>query len=353
MHKQKPAFFSAAMLLILIALIPFTACSSAAQTDRLHYSASPAALDSMVYLIDLKTEKTGYQLLLLTQKIPGAAEIFFAADSTQGKDAANITLFENDKKTEARIPDGHSISFARALLRGSNGVFTIAPPERQEKAKLYPSSAGVFTLDTAPLSAELFAKSRTLRQEKAKLYQYSVSWPEFATSDKALNTAINAAGASLAQGKALTEFLEAAKARSESDLPAYEFEIVYTITRFDQDFASVLFQGSEYTGGAHPNHWMKSIIFAIGGEKGTRQLSRNDMFRPDKQDELITLISGKLREQGASWPDEITLESAACTITPGGVHFWFGPYEASPYADGFYDVPFTWDEIAPYLVPGC
>jgi len=322
-------------LIILAALlIALAACSSKEYAERLHYSASPAqraAADTRDFLIDFRMEeKTNYNLFLLAQTAANAKEALFVADPRS--DAADITSFETAADTGARIPGGRSVSFDRALPGKSDGIFKLAAANEEPIL----------------LSARLFAKSRAARHEEAKLYNYSVAWPEFVTPDKALNTAINAAAAACAQSDALSDFIEASKSETARDAndPEYWFETGYTITLYDARFVSVLFLSSIYTGGAHPNHWTGSITFAIDG---ARQLAISDIIRDDSYGDLVPLVRGKLREQGASWTEEIVLEDTTFSLAPGGVCFWFDPYQAGSYAEGLYRVFFAWKELQPFL----
>jgi hypothetical protein len=332
-HNQKLKLF------VLAFVILSAACSSKEYTDRLHYIAASdpdfkpsdkiAPVDLREYLIDLRMEeKTNYHLLLLAQTPPGAKEILFVAD-TKRDDAGTITFSEAEEETEARIPDGRSISAAR--IGKADSEFKLGQ-------------------DKNPLSARLFARSRIAREE-TKLYRYSVSWPEFTTSNAALNTAINAVAASLAQGETLADFIKLAKTdRNDAD-KAYWLDIGYTVTLLNDRFVSVLFMGNVYTGGAHPNRWTDSIVFAINGGIAERIELNGYVINGDKQDDLVSLMRAKLQEQKASLTDDFAADDATFTFAPGGIQFWFDPYIAGPYSEGFHKIFLTWDELRAYLIP--
>lgn len=326
-------------LLILICIILFAACSSKEYADRLHYFATSdpnfksgdksAPTDLREYLIDLRTEgKTNDYLFLLAQTPPDAEKILFMADPGRNN-TETVIFYDADKETNTR-----SISVARARIGKSDVEFK-------------------FDLkDQISLSARLVARARIVHEE-TKLYSYRVSWPEFSTSNAALNSAINAVASSLAQGENLADFIKIAKtdrAGKDPDM-TYELELGYTVTFLNDRFVSVLFTGEVYTGGAHPDHWMDSIVFAINGDEVQRIELNGYVINGDKQDDLVSLMRDKLRDQKASLTDDFVPDDATFTFVPGGIQFWFNQYIAGPYAEGAHKIFVSWDELKPYLAP--
>jgi hypothetical protein len=310
--------------------------------NRRHYYAGLGdhAAGTADYLIDLIRQKKVQYLVLLDQKGSAQAESLFEAGGRQKRSAAAVTFTE--------VFDGGAENGPTRIIEFT--CHAAAPQASAEDA----SQNCVFILKTGdealPLAARIFAEARILRDTKAKQYTYFAAWPEFSTPNQELNELINtvASNSIHAEIAVLGPGENFVKEPGKKSLDWLMTD--YEITLFARNYVSIRFQTSIYTGGAHPNHWARSLVFAIRNDGSVRQISLADIFRRDSIGALTLLIQSRLRMQGATWLEEILLEESTFTLCPAGIRFTFDPYTAGPYSDGFYDVSLTWDEVAQYLV---
>jgi len=310
--------------------------------ERLHYFASPAkpaVLTTPDYLIDLITQGEALRVFFLRQRRDAAEKALFRSESARetNKNAASLMLPEAHMDgSDAYTSGGRSVSFTRPLRESS--VFSLA-------------SGG----NTSLLAAKLFARARVSKQSKAGIYECFAAWPEFRTSNLFLDALINSA-ASNAAHKRVAEVIRVANAAhphagaadgGAADALPYSAFFDYEITRFDQDFVSLRFDYSEYLGGAHPIHSTESLIVSLKG--GVRRIALRDIIRKERQGELRLLVQQRLAAQGALWAEDAEYEHSTFTLRPDGAGFLFDPYAAGPYAQGRFEVFFTWREIAPYI----
>lgn len=114
-----------------------------------------------------------------------------------------------------------------------------------------------------------------------------------------------------------------------------------------------------YTGGAHPNGHVESLLLERSAG-GVRQLGLAELFEPAQ--EWLARIGGAvltgLREQGADAvvSGEITQLSeqdlASFTLGPAGLTFHFDPYAVGPYVQGSFRVTVPYEELLPLAGAG-
>jgi hypothetical protein len=130
----------------------------------------------------------------------------------------------------------------------------------------------------------------------------------------------------------------------------YELSISYNIEYLGDDFVSINFGRSEYTGGAHPNHLSFTINYDLTSEK---ELKLTDLFKENTN--FLDIISKNSIEQISEKQDEFKdidwiREGAgpkinnfqSWNITRKGLKFSFDPYQVGPYAIGGFET------IVPY-----
>ena len=111
----------------------------------------------------------------------------------------------------------------------------------------------------------------------------------------------------------------------------------------------------DYSGGAHPNHWIEFMTFGAAAGK-SRQLALKDFFLPgfDYATHVSSLVIKKLKaEEGADWVKNGEVRKMDAKMlqrfTPdkGGMVWFFNPYEVGPYAAGDFEVKLTLKELGP------
>ncbi|QQS42336.1 MAG: DUF3298 and DUF4163 domain-containing protein [Acidobacteriota bacterium] len=122
----------------------------------------------------------------------------------------------------------------------------------------------------------------------------------------------------------------------------YTLDFGYEIEHAGDEFISVSFGRSTYTGGAHPNHWTTTLNF---DRKEMKELALSDLFKPNSgwlkkiSDHAIADLTKQMDDfadedwisRGAG-PDAENFRSWA--ITDKGLKFFFDPYQVGPYAAG-------------------
>jgi hypothetical protein len=111
----------------------------------------------------------------------------------------------------------------------------------------------------------------------------------------------------------------------------------------------------DYSGGAHPNHWIEFMTFGTVAGK-SRQLGLKDFFLPgfDYASHISSLVLRKLKsEEGADWVKNGEVKKLDAKMlqrfTPdkGGMVWFFNPYEVGPYAAGDFEVKLTLKDLGP------
>ncbi len=122
---------------------------------------------------------------------------------------------------------------------------------------------------------------------------------------------------------------------------------------------------SDYTGGAHPNHGSRGLVWDVTGD---RELARSDLFVPNSDQSRLDAVlcdavkAAKARRPGSiqdpeSWPCPKWADSdfvLAPSTTPdkiGGLTFLFDPYVIGPYAEGDYAVVIPYSAFQSELSP--
>lgn len=150
--------------------------------------------------------------------------------------------------------------------------------------------------------------------------------------------------------KTMSEFTDEDRSFLPKDMNYY-MEVGYSIDFENDEFVSVAFGRSDFTGGAHPNHWSFSLNYDLANEK---TINLTDLFKPSSK--FLTVISKNSieqlkKEQGEYADDEWITNGAgedlknfeSWNISQAGLKFSFDPYQVGPYAAGAFEtvVPFN------------
>ncbi len=127
------------------------------------------------------------------------------------------------------------------------------------------------------------------------------------------------------------------------DKMKYEMEVNYKEYFAKPGIVSVVFNIYQFTGGAHGNTFIESIVI---DSKNNRRLGLNDLLTGNEFKEVQLLTRKKLKkmleynesvDQGTASPDDFS----SFAVTDDKYIFWFSPYQVASYADGLQKVEIT------------
>jgi hypothetical protein len=156
--------------------------------------------------------------------------------------------------------------------------------------------------------------------------------------------------------KQYDDFLKTMSEFSDEDrklLPegvSYSMNVGYSLEFLNDELISISFGRSDYTGGAHPNHWSFTVNYDLKNEK---VLKLTDLFKDESG--FLKVISGvsieQLTKKMGEYADSDWIKEGAgpklenfesWNISKKGLKFFFDPYQVGPYAAGGFEtiVPF-------------
>ena len=189
-------------------------------------------------------------------------------------------------------------------------------------------------------------------------YSYHIRYPALQPEWRTLDTALR--GYATVQKK---DFLAAQSGERSANVSEYQLDITFNIARRTDDFASILVNGSSYTGDAHPNPLVASFVLHLSDNK---LVNVGDLFADS--DAALKILSDESRRQlegrfDAQLRDQVG-EGAALAPALKDMHEWvergtepkpenfavflvdgleskaigltlvFPPYQVAPYVDG-------------------
>jgi len=150
----------------------------------------------------------------------------------------------------------------------------------------------------------------------------------------------------LAKTKIMTYVNTFKKMFTQDDNPdfTYDMSISYTVELLTNDLVSLLFQGREFTGGAHGNAWSFTLNYDL---KNNKKLELVDLFK--RNSNFLSILSKEsirqiLEQQGGEAGHEWVEGGASKHIenfkswnmTPKGLKITFDPYQVASYAEGIF-----------------
>lgn len=124
------------------------------------------------------------------------------------------------------------------------------------------------------------------------------------------------------------------------DKMKYEMEVNYEEYFAKPGIVSVVFNIYQYTGGAHGNTFVESIVI---DSKNNRRLGLDDFLSGNEFKKVQALTRKKLKkmleynesvDEGTASPDDFS----SFAVTDNKYIFWFSPYQVASYADGLQKV---------------
>ena len=147
--------------------------------------------------------------------------------------------------------------------------------------------------------------------------------------------------------------------------PTYSRALDWTQTAATPRLVSARQTWTDYTGGAHPNHGSRGLIWSVTDD---RELPRQELFAANADRNRLDAVlcdaikASKARRPGStedaeSWPcprwadSDFVLAPSTVSGKIGGVTFLFDPYAIGPYAEGDYAVTIPLDAFRAELSP--
>jgi hypothetical protein len=135
-------------------------------------------------------------------------------------------------------------------------------------------------------------------------------------------------------------------------VPPYERRIAWTLAGSTPKIASARESWFDFTGGAHPNHGSKALIWSPADDE---EIERSDLLGPGADQARLdaalcqAIKTAKARRQGAvfdqaEWPcphwadSKFVLVPSTAPGKIGALDFLFDPYSIGPYVEGEWQV---------------
>ncbi len=150
--------------------------------------------------------------------------------------------------------------------------------------------------------------------------------------------------------KTILEFINIAKEPIQENF-TYTLDISHDEYHY-QDYLSIVFYVSSYTGGAHPNHSIFSLVYDISTDK---IITMEDLV--EEREELLSILSLESRKILSQNPKVVdstmlmkgTLPSISnfsiFALGPGGIILFFPEYQVAPYSSGAFKVVVNYNTI--------
>lgn len=194
----------------------------------------------------------------------------------------------------------------------------------------------------------------TLAKEKTESREITVTVPRFRFTSPLKSTAENAARAYA--NRLLTEFRSIFKDGDVGPGPKF-LEAIPVIATAQPQLISFRYDVGTYTGGAHPNSYIKVFTFAVIGGR-TKSLTLSDVLLRGKRatdfskSVLLPAINQAKKEREADPASSLTVDQLnSFVIHSEGLTWHFAPYELGPYTEGGYEIKLTWAQMKGYIDP--
>ena len=194
----------------------------------------------------------------------------------------------------------------------------------------------------------------TLAKEKTDTREITVTLPRFRFASSLKSPAENAAR-TFANAQ-LTEFRSIFKDGDVGPGPKF-LEAIPVIATAHPQLISFRYDVSTYTGGAHPNSFVKVFNYAVVGGR-TRSLTLDNVLLRGKRaadfskSVLVPALNRAKKERGGDPATTLNAELwNSFVIHSEGLTWHFAPYAVGPYAEGGYEIKLTWAQMKGYINP--
>lgn len=143
--------------------------------------------------------------------------------------------------------------------------------------------------------------------------------------------------------------------RKDDPNATYDLGGAAEVVAYSPQLMNIVFTTESYTGGAHPNHTIETLVF--NRETGKR-LSLGDVFKPKSN--YLSALSRKSREQFADLADQDFVVNGTTpdpehfknfVLLPEGLKIYFNEYQVAPYVFGSQEVIIPFSQLSTLLQP--
>lgn len=200
---------------------------------------------------------------------------------------------------------------------------------------------------------QLKSTTKTLKAARPKLYDAKVSYLFFQGSSPLVrftNTAI--------AKEARSDFNQFVKYAKEGAKETQKFGMTWerdqsmVAVQATTTLISVYFQAYDFSGGAHPNHYLMPLNFALIDGKPKR-LKLKDLVKNPKllMDGPVLIRLNEIKKDSGAAP-ESTINPAvydSFVITPTALTWMFQPYAVGAYTEGEFEIKVPFNELKGFL----
>lgn len=145
---------------------------------------------------------------------------------------------------------------------------------------------------------------------------------------------------------------------TEENGPAWNEEVVPTVSLNTPQLVSIYYQGISYEGGTHPTRFSNAVTVGLIKGKVT-PITYDHIFRSSssKLHVLNNIVAPNLRHQfeartgrSGNWLATPPNESETTTVlSENGITFIYDPYVIGAFSDGSFQVKLTWQELQGHI----
>lgn len=228
---------------------------------------------------------------------------------------------------------------------------------QQDEGKTPAPTAAAQTTEPAPSASATIAPLARKTREETDAFQFEYNYPAEAAAIPSLVAELEADLA-----KRRRELVSAARegriAAKENgfDFNPYSHAVNWTVVTDLPGWLSLTAAASEFTGGAHPNHWSQALLWDKGADQSRVATdlftSRGALAKAIRDPFCKALNRERAKRRGepvsadSDDPFDQCIDPTASTIILGSsnqqqfdrIGILIAPYEAGPYAEGDYEI---------------
>ena len=218
------------------------------------------------------------------------------------------------------------------------------------------STLGLFEPSAQADESNMRLESRTTKKTD-KMYEVDLTYPEMMGGDEKVRTAFNDAIREYVSTTTDSFLAYAKDSQGDQGSAPYSLQGGYSSPFVSDKLINVVFEGYEFTGGAHGNYIYRTFVFDTATGK---ELKLQDFF-VDKKGYLAAIAkyaSQEITKRDVSDADWIKTGTAPDKAnyqffywTKDGLTIVFPPYQVAAYAAGPQDVIIPFSELVPRLEP--
>lgn len=201
--------------------------------------------------------------------------------------------------------------------------------------------------------SQLKVSTKTLKASSRKLYDAKVSYPVFQGTSPLIRFANSASAA-----EARNDFAQFVKYAKEGAKATQKFGMTWerdqstVVVQATPTLISVYMQAYDFSGGAHPNHYLMPMNFAMVKGKPMRLKLKDLVANPKLAMNGPVLMKLNEVKKGRDGGSETSIDPTvydSFVITPTSLTWMFQPYAVGAYAEGEFEIKVPFNELKSYL----